>query len=810
VVLIVSYESLKILQKLLLSIRWVAVTLDEGQKIKNPDTSITLLCKDLATYHRLILSGTPIQNNLKELWSLFDFVFPGRLGTLATFETEFATPIKLGGYQNATKLQIEIAIKSATILQQMIQPFLLRRKKDQINHLIHLPKKTEQVLFCTLSPTQRAIYQEIIHSEELQAAIRYKKPLFAAIMTLRKLCNHPMLAYQVGQIQWHDSKNEDREEEAIRLLSTSASSTQWKNGGTSNSNSRSRSSTSLDKNSLHWKDSGKLLVLSHILPLWKQENHKILIFCQMYSMISLLEIMLNELSLPFMRLDGRTPVSKRQQIINYFNSEQPQGEVDEEEEDGDDNNGDGNGNGNDRRRRRRNSPRISILLLTTRTGGVGISLTGANRVILVDPDWNPQIDIQARERAWRIGQKRDVIIYRLITRGTIEEKIYHRQIFKLLLTNRILENPKQKRFFSKHDIEELFELENFGTSNSLPADPDLEISFDEQPAERREEKQGTGADSRGEGGEVRGGAGRDLEEGEVSERMEISSEMISTIDSTIATVLQLEQQLAMSSSSTPSSASSTSAAGSLSSSTSPPPPPSDPDLYPSVHEQEDRDHQLLRALYNGEAIAAVYDHSYFEGNGGGKRIAKNTAAAIAHEKQIKQLAQQVVDEAVKQLRNSNPSIVSSSSRDRLGFIEERSTPRGHGNGGRGRGGRFSSNSQRSSSSMLSGLRQLQGRSPSQEDGSGSGNGSSDLRNVSEGQMTSTVLARLENIFRQRASTETGSGAGAEDRSGLTTDEILAHFSDLPDQFAPIFREMLRRVAVFSEGRWKANAATTLN
>ncbi len=143
--MIVSYDGLRVLEKVLLGLRWVAVCLDEGQKIKNPDANITHLCKDLPTYHRIILSGTPIQNSLKELWSLFDFVFPGRLGTLATFETEFATPIKLGGYSNATKLQTEIAIRSAMTLQLMIKPFLLRRKKDEVMSVVKLPTKTEQV-----------------------------------------------------------------------------------------------------------------------------------------------------------------------------------------------------------------------------------------------------------------------------------------------------------------------------------------------------------------------------------------------------------------------------------------------------------------------------------------------------------------------------------------------------------------------------------------------------------------------------------------------------------------------------------------
>jgi SNF2 family DNA or RNA helicase len=716
VVLLVSYEGLRTLQKILLNIRWVAVSLDEGQKIKNPDTAITLLCKDLPTFHRLILSGTPIQNSLKELWSLFDFVFPGRLGTLSSFETEFATPIKIGGYNTATRLQVEIAIKSATILQAMIRPYLLRRKKDQIMNLIQLPKKIEQVLFCVLSPTQRLIYQEIINSPELTSALRLKKPLFGIIMTLRKLCNHPVLAYQVGQIKWHSEST----------CETTVDDDLLGGGG-----------TSIDKNQIHWSDSGKLLVLSRILPLWKSEQHKVLIFCQMYSMIALVELLLNELSLKFMRLDGRTPVSRRQNIINHFNS--PESDV-------------------------------MILLLTTRTGGVGISLTAANRVVLVDPDWNPQVDIQARERAWRIGQRREVIIYRLITRGTIEEKIYHRQIFKLLLTNRILENPKQKRFFSKHEIQELFELENSHTS--LPPDGDFEISLDEEE-ERR-------------GDEVEEG---EIEEGEISEGRRgrtgeeeqlLNSETLKTIESTIATFQQMEQRLLTQNSTT------------TSPSTAPAPQSPSPGDDTNIDSPPNRDQQLLRALYNGEAISAVYDHTYFEGNNTNKD--RREQRYKKQDEQIKELAKQVVDEAVKQLRNSNSVYTNggergTSSRDRLGFVPTAPVSSSNSRG------RFSTTSVRpsSSSSMLSGLRQLQGRPPSSSSSEQISDPVVAGASIPPSPMTSSVLIRLQNIFQQRSVTQNG---------GLTTQEVLCHFNDLPDQFAPIFREMLRRVATLSDGKWK--------
>lgn len=134
----------------------------------------------------------------------------------------------------------------------------------------------------------------------------------------------------------------------------------------------------------------------------------------------------------YLRMDGTTIISHRQQLVDAFN----------------------------------NTPEIDLFLLTTKVGGLGVNLTGADRVIIFDPDWNPSTDVQARERAWRLGQKKDVTIYRLMTAGTIEEKIYHRQIFKQFLTNKILKDPKQRRFFKMNDLHDLFTLGSDSTSGT--------------------------------------------------------------------------------------------------------------------------------------------------------------------------------------------------------------------------------------------------------------------------------------------------------------------------------------------------------
>merc|ERR1719237_332094 len=172
-----------------------------------------------------------------------------------------------------------------------------------------------------------------------------------------------------------------------------------------------------------YKRSGKMVVVHSLLKLWKKQGHRVLLFSQSRQMIKILEKYVKGQGYSYFKLDGTTAVGSRQGLIEKFNT------------------GD-----------------TFVFLLTTKVGGLGVNLTGANRVVIFDPDWNPSTDMQARERSWRIGQKNQVTIYRLMTAGTIEEKIYHRQIYKQFLVNRVLKDPKQRRFFKSNDLYELFTL----------------------------------------------------------------------------------------------------------------------------------------------------------------------------------------------------------------------------------------------------------------------------------------------------------------------------------------------------------------
>ncbi|XP_015722310.1 DNA excision repair protein ERCC-6 isoform X2 [Coturnix japonica] len=174
----------------------------------------------------------------------------------------------------------------------------------------------------------------------------------------------------------------------------------------------------------YWKRSGKMIVVESLLKIWHKQGHRVLFFTQSRQMLQILEVFVRERNYSYLRMDGTTTIASRQPLITRYNEDKS----------------------------------IFIFLLTTRVGGIGVNLTGADRVIIYDPDWNPSTDTQARERAWRIGQKKQVTVYRLLTAGTIEEKIYHRQIFKQFLTNRVLKDPKQRRFFKSNDLYELFTL----------------------------------------------------------------------------------------------------------------------------------------------------------------------------------------------------------------------------------------------------------------------------------------------------------------------------------------------------------------
>ncbi|XP_054975442.1 DNA excision repair protein ERCC-6 [Sorex araneus] len=396
-ILITSYSYIRLMQDDISRHDWHYVILDEGHKIRNPNAAVTLACKQFRTPHRIILSGSPMQNNLRELWSLFDFIFPGKLGTLPVFMEQFSVPITMGGYSNASPVQVKTAYKCACVLRDTINPYLLRRMKSDVKMSLSLPDKNEQVLFCRLTDEQHKVYQNFIDSKEVYGILNGEMQVFSGLIALRKICNHPDL-FSGGPKNVRGGPEDALEEDQFG----------------------------------YWKRSGKMIVVESLLKIWHKQGQRVLLFSQSRQMLNILEVFLRAQNYSYLKMDGTTTIASRQPLITRYNEDTS----------------------------------IFVFLLTTRVGGIGVNLTGANRVIIYDPDWNPSTDTQARERAWRIGQKKQVTVYRLLTAGTIEEKIYHRQIFKQFLTNRVLKDPKQRRFFKSNDLYELFTLTSPDASQS--------------------------------------------------------------------------------------------------------------------------------------------------------------------------------------------------------------------------------------------------------------------------------------------------------------------------------------------------------
>eukprot|EP00927_Polykrikos_kofoidii_P006006 TRINITY_DN12425_c0_g1_i3.p1 TRINITY_DN12425_c0_g1~~TRINITY_DN12425_c0_g1_i3.p1 ORF type:complete len:1451 (-),score=306.87 TRINITY_DN12425_c0_g1_i3:349-4701(-) len=405
-VLITTYETLRNELDDLLAFHWVIVVLDEGQRIRNPHARITMAAKRFSTPHRIILSGSPIQNRLEEMWSLFDFIAPGRLGTLPVFAEEFAFPIENGNLMGANQTRVATAYQCAKLLRELTMPHILRRTKAEVIDTLKLPPKQEQVLFCNLTPEQYQVYIDFLNTDMVmraRMASTDKKgsgAVFFSLSVLRKLCNHPDLLLK---------------DAGPEMLPTDM----WNH-----------------------ERSGKMKVLAEVLKVWHSENHRALIFAQTVQMLNILQHFMDGAGYSYLRIDGQTAIGKRAKLVNEFNS----------------------------------NATFFTMLLTTRVGGVGLNICGADRVLIFDPDWNPMTDVQARERIWRIGQKREVAIYRLVLTSTLEEKIYQRQVYKHFISQKVMNDPRQRQFFKWNDLADLFAV------------PDVPPNFDARAMREMKQK----------------------------------------------------------------------------------------------------------------------------------------------------------------------------------------------------------------------------------------------------------------------------------------------------------------------------------
>ncbi|CAG9937733.1 unnamed protein product [Clonostachys rosea f. rosea IK726] len=433
-IVVTSYDVCRNDTEILEKHSWNYVVLDEGHLIKNPKAKITQAVKKLASNHRLILTGTPIQNNVLELWSLFDFLMPGFLGAEKVFLDRFAKPIAASRFSKASSKEQEAGALAIEALHKQVLPFLLRRLKEEV--LNDLPPKILQNYYCDLSDLQKKLFDDFtrkqgkkIQDEAGREDKEAKQHIFQALQYMRKLCNSPALVVKP------DNKIYEETQKILQKQGTSL------------------------EDPVH---APKLTALRDLLvdcgigveggdasndPLYQPiKPHRALIFCQMKEMLDMVQNTVLKKLLPsvsHLRLDGGVEANKRQDIVNKFNSD----------------------------------PSYDVLLLTTSVGGLGLNLTGADTVIFVEHDWNPQRDLQAMDRAHRIGQKKVVNVYRLITRGTLEEKILNLQRFKIDVASTVVN--QQNAGLSTMDTDQILDLFNLGDSGpSLISDKPKDSGID--------------------------------------------------------------------------------------------------------------------------------------------------------------------------------------------------------------------------------------------------------------------------------------------------------------------------------------------
>ncbi|KAL8500924.1 hypothetical protein ACS0TY_020493 [Phlomoides rotata] len=399
-------------------ITWNYMILDEGHLIKNPSTQRAKSLLQIPCRHRIIISGTPLQNNLKELWALFNFCCPELLGNYKEFKERYEHFINRGNEKNASDREKRIGSSVAKDLRDYIQPYFLRRLKSEVfQDDTTLSKKNEIIVWLRLTQCQRQLYEAFLKSEIVLSAFD-GSPL-AAITILKKICDHPLLLTKRAAedvLEGMDSIVGQEDHHVAEKLAMHIADV-------------AERFDIVENNDISCKISFILSLLGDLIP----KGHNVLIFSQTRKMLNLIQESLMSTHYKYMRIDGTTKITDRAKIVKEFQE----------------------GSG------------ATIFLLTTQVGGLGLTLTNADRVIVVDPAWNPSTDNQSVDRAYRIGQKKDVIVYRLMTCSTVEEKIYRKQVFKGGLFKSATEHKEQIRYFSQQDLKDLFSLPKHGFDVSL-------------------------------------------------------------------------------------------------------------------------------------------------------------------------------------------------------------------------------------------------------------------------------------------------------------------------------------------------------
>ncbi|XP_078482476.1 DNA excision repair protein ERCC-6-like [Ciona intestinalis] len=423
---------------------WDYIILDEGHRIKNASKTTKGLHK-IPSRNRIILTGTPVQNKVRDMWALMDWVTQGSLlGTQKTFKSSYEIPIECARQKGATSGQIRLGNMMSESLRKLTDPFILRRTKDGLtrnekencgnlacvdgaqdptvlNKQPRFPKlstKNDFVVWVYLSDIQQQIYTDFIQLDSVKELLSTHRSPLVYLTVLKKICDHPRLlstkaCVELG-LESNDSMTENLDQEAIEGCAAN------------------RINNISDQ--VLMEESGKLQFLIPLLLRLREEGHRTLIFSMSRKMLNIIQRILMNLKFKVMRMDGLvTKLSEREKRVKLFQEDSS----------------------------------YDVFLLTTQVGGVGLTLTAADRVVIYDPSWNPATDSQAVDRIYRIGQKKSVAVYRLITCGSVEEKIYRRQIFK----NSVIQQSTGQcddpyRYFSKQELAELFQLDDVLSSST--------------------------------------------------------------------------------------------------------------------------------------------------------------------------------------------------------------------------------------------------------------------------------------------------------------------------------------------------------
>ncbi|XP_059648465.1 protein CHROMATIN REMODELING 24-like [Cornus florida] len=458
-VIVTTYTCIIYNAEALSKVKWDCLFLDEAHEVKNIKSAKATRLLEIPCDIRTAVTGTPIQNNLNELWCLFKICRPKLFGDWQTFRGEYVRYISRGLDKNATNPEKRLGIKVATELRETIKPYFLRRMKSDVfckDKIPNAPEKHDIIVWLRLTTCQRKMYRcflERMHHSKLGGS-----PL-AAMTVMIDICNHPDMLkdYDEADVSERLTNAAEFVEELGVVENTKAqksrspkSKDDKKSPGKMMAKHINHVCQKLNCEKKNENDSCKLSFILSLLDALIPEGHNVLVFSQSLKMLNFIQESLVSKPYDFARIDGQVKPEDRTKIVDDFQ----------------------HGIGG------------PILLLSSKVGGLGLTLTKADRVIIVDPAWNPSVDNQSVDRAYRIGQENDVVVYRLVTCGTVEEKMYQKQVLKAGLFKATTEKKHNVRYFSQMESQEVFKPPKLGydfsdTQRRLHSDDGNPKSIDE-------------------------------------------------------------------------------------------------------------------------------------------------------------------------------------------------------------------------------------------------------------------------------------------------------------------------------------------